>query len=320
MESFFYSVNATAPVFLVILLGYTLRRIGILDEHFVSVCNRFNFKITLPVMLFVQMTETSLRDNFSGGFVLLCAVITVLSAVGIWIGARIFLKDRHMVGAFVQAGYRSSVAVLGMALVTNIYGSGAVVPMMMVGSVPLFNVFAVLILTLEGPTHEESSLKENLLKAGKDIVTNPILLAILLGMAASWFEIRFPLMLERGMGYVADMAMPPGVGLYRSQFSRHRGIEKNQTDTGRHFYQIDGPAWRFPPNLRCAGAARRVLGRRFGHAGFPHHQHGLCYGGKYGRRRRACFQRSGLHHGALRFLFDLLGFSQSIFWPDIVLF
>ena len=148
MESFFYSVNATAPVFLVILLGYILRRIGILDEHFVSVCNRFNFKITLPVMLFVQMTETSLRDNFSGGFVLLCAVITVLSAVGIWIGARIFLKDRHMVGAFVQAGYRSSVAVLGMALVTNIYGSGAVVPMMMVGSVPLFNVFAVLILTI----------------------------------------------------------------------------------------------------------------------------------------------------------------------------
>ena len=96
MESFFYSVNATAPVFLGILLGYILRRIGILDEHFVSVCNRFNFKITLPVMLFVQMTETSLRDNFSGGFVLLCAVITVLSAVGIWIGARIFLKDRHM--------------------------------------------------------------------------------------------------------------------------------------------------------------------------------------------------------------------------------
>ena len=226
MESFFYSVNATAPVFLVILLGYTLRRIGILDEHFVSVCNRFNFKITLPVMLFVQMTETSLRDNFSGGFVLLCAVITVLSAVGIWIGARIFLKDRHMVGAFVQAGYRSSVAVLDMALVTNIYGSGAVVPMMMVGSVPLFNVFAVLILTLEGPTHEESSLKENLLKAGKDIVTNPILLAILLGMAASWFEIRFPLMLERGMGDVADMAMPQALVCIGASFQGTEALKK----------------------------------------------------------------------------------------------
>ena len=177
-------------------------------------------------MLFVQMTETSLRDNFSGGFVLLCAVITVLSAVGIWIGARIFLKDRHMVGAFVQAGYRSSVAVLGMALVTNIYGSGAVVPMMMVGIVPLFNVFAVLILTLEGPTHEESSLKENLLKAGKDIVTNPILLAILLGMAASWFEIRFPLMLERGMGYVADMAMPQALVCIGASFQGTEALKK----------------------------------------------------------------------------------------------
>lgn len=131
-----------------------------------------------------------------------------------------------MVGAFVQAGYRSSVAVLGMALVTNIYGSGAVVPMMMVGSVPLFNVFAVLILTLEGPTHEESSLKENLLKAGKDIVTNPILLAILLGMAASWFEIRFPLMLERGMGYVADMAMPQALVCIGASFQGTEALKK----------------------------------------------------------------------------------------------
>ena len=68
---FFYSVNATAPVF-----GHPfwniLRRIGILDEHFVSVCNRFNFKITLPVMLFVQMTETSLRTI--SAVVLSCSV------------------------------------------------------------------------------------------------------------------------------------------------------------------------------------------------------------------------------------------------------
>lgn len=113
-----------------------------------------------------------------------------------------------------------------MALVTNIYGSGAVVPMMMVGSVPLFNVFAVLILTLEGPTHEESSLKENLLKAGKDIVTNPILLAILLGMAASWFEIRFPLMLERGMGYVADMAMPQALVCIGASFQGTEALKK----------------------------------------------------------------------------------------------
>ena len=113
-----------------------------------------------------------------------------------------------------------------MALVTNIYGSGAVVPMMMVGSVPLFNVFAVLILTLEGPTHEESSLKENLLKAGKDIVTNPILLAILLGMAASWFEIRFPLMLERGMGYVADIAMPQALVCIGASFQGTEALKK----------------------------------------------------------------------------------------------
>ena len=226
MENFMYSINATGPVFLVIILGYILRQVGILDDHFTSVCNSFNFKITLPVMLYVQMTENNLRENFSGGFVLLCAAITTVSILGIWIGAKLFLRDKGMVGAFVQGGYRSSVAVLGMALVTNIYGSGTTVPAMMVGSVTLYNVFAVLILTLEGPQSREGSLKSNLIGSAKSIVTNPLLLAILIGMAASWFQVKLPLMLDRGLGYVADMAMPQALICIGASFQGAEAIKK----------------------------------------------------------------------------------------------
>ena len=53
-------------------------------------------------------------------------------------------------GEFVQAGYRSSAAILGVAFIQNIYGDSGMAPVMIIGCVPLFNIFAVLVLTFEG--------------------------------------------------------------------------------------------------------------------------------------------------------------------------
>ena len=47
MSDFIFSVNVTFPIFLVMVIGWVLHQIGMLDEHFVTVANRFNFKVTL---------------------------------------------------------------------------------------------------------------------------------------------------------------------------------------------------------------------------------------------------------------------------------
>ena len=52
MENFIYSVDATFAIFLVMVIGYILKQIGMLNDNFVTVANRFNFKVTLPFMLF----------------------------------------------------------------------------------------------------------------------------------------------------------------------------------------------------------------------------------------------------------------------------
>ena len=61
----------------------------------------------------------------------------------IWVLARRLLKDKTLVGEFVQASYRSSAAILGVAFIQNIYGTSGMAPLMILGSVPLFNIFAV---------------------------------------------------------------------------------------------------------------------------------------------------------------------------------
>lgn len=68
-----------------------------------------------------------------------------------WFLARIFMKDKSIIGEFVQASYRSSAAVLGAAFILNIYSDTGMVPLMIIGAVPLYNIFAVIILTVECP-------------------------------------------------------------------------------------------------------------------------------------------------------------------------
>ena len=129
MDSFIYSLNATVPVFAVMLVGYFLRRIGMLTEDFVAVANKFVFKVCLPCMLFLDLWATDIRHSFDGEYIGFCAVITLISILGIWILAKLFLKDKSQVGAFVQCSYRSSAAILGIAFIQNIYGDSGMGPL-----------------------------------------------------------------------------------------------------------------------------------------------------------------------------------------------
>ena len=100
MDSLIYSLNATVPVFLIILLGYGLRQKGIVNENFVTVTNNLNFKVTLPIYLFCDMAKSNLRQEFQPKLVLYCVIVTTVMVFGLWFLARKFLKDKTMVGAF----------------------------------------------------------------------------------------------------------------------------------------------------------------------------------------------------------------------------
>ena len=189
MDSLIYSLNATLPVFLVIVVGYVLKQIGILNDGFVKTANKFNFVVTLPVLLFVDLSTTDIIGDFDIKYVLYCALVTTVAFFGLWIAAKFLIKDKKIVGEFVQAGYRSSAAILGVAFIQNIYGDSGMAPVMIIGCVPLFNIFAVLVLTFEGK--KDGNGKGNIINSLINIVKNPIIIGIVLGVAASLLKIDF---------------------------------------------------------------------------------------------------------------------------------
>ena len=208
LENILFSLNSTMPLFLIMLLGYLLHRSGFLNDEFVASANKFVFYVALSVQLFLELGKTDVRETFDGKYVLFCFVVTAGSILVIWAAARLLLRDKSLVGEFVQASYRSSAAILGAAFLQSIYGTASMSSLMILGSVPLYNIFAVVILTVEGPTMQTGSMAQKLKKSVKGILTNPTLLGIAAGFAWSLLRLPMPTILNKTLTSIAGLTSP----------------------------------------------------------------------------------------------------------------
>ena len=226
MENFIYSVDATFPIFLVMVIGYILKQIGMLNDNFVTVANRFNFKVTLPFMLFRDISGVDIRAVFDIRYVLFCALVSTACFWIIWGGVKLFLKDQSMRGAFVQASFRSSAAVMGLAFIQNMYGSSAMGPLMIVSAVPLYNIFSVIVLTFEGARSGEVDPKQKIKAACINIVKNPIILGILAGLIVGLLGLDFPVIVDKTVNSVSQMSMPVALFSIGAGFEGRKALAK----------------------------------------------------------------------------------------------
>ena len=209
MSNLIFSLNATMPIFLTMILGLFFRKVGILDESFTSKMNKFVFKIALPVLLFQDLSDSDFSAVWDIKFVLFCFFATLLSILAVW-GLSHLLKERSARGEFIQAAYRSSAAILGIAFIQNIYGNSGMAPLMIISSVPLYNIMAVVVLAVFCPEREEITA-DFVKKTAKNIVTNPIILGIAAGLLWSVLRIPKPVILQKTVQNIAVLATPLGL-------------------------------------------------------------------------------------------------------------
>lgn len=207
MENLIFSLNATIPIFLVMIAGFVLRRIHMVDDSFVKTLNSFNYKVTLPALLVVDIAEADFYVVWDTKFVLFCFLVTLCCILTISLVSYFFIKDKLIKGEFIQASYRGSAAVLGVAFMQNIYGTSAIAPLMILATVPLYNVAAVVILSVTSPESggfDKGSLKKSL----KGIAANPIIWGIFIGMILSVARIEMPLVTNKTLHNFSVLATP----------------------------------------------------------------------------------------------------------------
>lgn len=209
MENLIFSLNATIPIFLLMVLGVFFKKTGLFQENMINGINQFVFKVTLPILLFGDLAKQDFAKAWNGKFVAFCFVVTLVS-ISLVALMSMALKDKSQRGEFIQGAYRSSAAVLGIAFITNIYGNSGMAPLMIIGSVPLYNIMAVVVLSFTNP--DQGGMSPALIKKTlKGIVTNPIIIGILSGALWSVLRIPMPTILAKTVSNLGGLTTPLGL-------------------------------------------------------------------------------------------------------------
>lgn len=225
MENLLFCLNATVPVFMLMVLGFFFRRIRLFNDAFVSQANKFVFTIALPVLVFRDLATTDFISAWDTSFVLFCFGITLLCILLAFF-LSLFFRKKYSQGEFIQAAYRSSAALLGIALIQNIYGDSGMAPLMIIGSVPLYNIMAVVVLEFFKPDqgNKKGFDKKLIFHTLKGILTNPILIGIFLGILWSVLRVPMPKMLDKTLIHVSNLATPLGLMAMGATFDIKRAF------------------------------------------------------------------------------------------------
>lgn len=223
MENLVFSLNATVPIFLMMVLGMLFRKLGWMDEEFAAKMNKFVFLIPLPVLLFGDLAKVDFKEVWNIKFVIFCFVVTFIC---ITIAALVSCIRKTVQSRGIYTGFvPNSAALLGIAFIENIYGNAGMAPLMIIGSVPLYNVMAVIVLSFFHPERKAID-KAVWIKTLKGIVTNPIIIGIVAGLISSACKIPMPVILNKTVTSIGGMSTPMGLMAMGATFDFRKALGK----------------------------------------------------------------------------------------------
>ncbi len=119
-------------------------------------------------------------------------------------------------------------------------------PLMIIGSVPLYNIMAVIVLSFFQP--EQKGLDSKVLKKTLiGILTNPIILGIVAGFVWSALKIPMPQILNKTATSIGATATPLGLMAMGAMFDIHKALGKAKPAVTATFIKLIGLCALFLP-------------------------------------------------------------------------
>ena len=204
MENLILAFNVVLPLFICIVLGYFLRRIGMLETPTRRSINKLSFKVFLPIYLFNSIYTTDLSAAFNGKLVALCTlgILGIFTVLMLTIPRIEKMNPRR--GVMIQGIFRSNYALFGLPVALSLCGEDKIGPASLIVSVivPIFNILAVI--TLEVFRGGKPSVKKIL----RGIVANPLIIASLLGVLCNAVSLPIPSAVQKGLTDLGRVATP----------------------------------------------------------------------------------------------------------------
>ena len=120
-EQFIAAASITGPVIIILLLGYLLKKIRLVNQAFVAGGNKLIFNVSLPCFLFLSIATGSLKQGLNLPLILFAITATITSVVVIWYYAKWFFEPEK-IAVFTQCAFRGNMAIISLALCVSAFG------------------------------------------------------------------------------------------------------------------------------------------------------------------------------------------------------
>ncbi len=200
-------LNVVLPVFLIIALGFFIRRIGFVDKFFLDKISLLAYFVAVPALLVWKVGTASFQLNFNPRLILASYAAVLGCALVAHLTARIFRLPPREVGSFTQGSFWGNMTYIGLPILLAAYGeAGLQRGGVLIGFLtPLVNAAAVL--ALVWPLKRTLDWK-SIVDLRNALITNPIILSCFSGLLLSRFSVPFPAFLVNFLRFLSDLALP----------------------------------------------------------------------------------------------------------------
>ena len=204
METFLLALRLVTPMCIFMIIGYMLQRKNFFTEQALAGINKFLFKFILPINIAKSIYSSNIRNggNWNVIIFVMCAT-TVLNLICAVVMPRLE-SDRRKIPVMIQGVAKSNYVLIGLSMVAMIYGDNIGMAGVMVAATALFNnTFSTIF--FEYYRGKKISVGSFI----KKIVTNPLVMSGLIGLAINLSGIRLPDIIANDVvGKISSCANP----------------------------------------------------------------------------------------------------------------
>ena len=210
LQNFIDSVNIVLPIFLLIVLGFVLKRLNFASAKFYDDAEKFVFNVALPVQLFLNVAfDSSLNGGSYGRLIIFCVIsVTVAFLLALTL-VPLIIKDNAIRGSVIQNCFRSNFAILGIPLAANLAGDTGklLISILMPFVIIMYNVYTVIEMNIFAPSELKKTPKQLLTSIIKSTLTNPLIIAVVLALPmliTGWRPSENFAFAEKTLDYISD--------------------------------------------------------------------------------------------------------------------
>ena len=209
LSNFFEIFLLISPVFILIILGNILRRIGVPDLSFWEVNDKLVYWVLIPALLFHHISQINLSSSmfYSYGVVILSGLF-IVTIVAITLGKLLGYSPESW-SSILQGAARHN-AFIALAIAGSLFGDeglaiGAVFMLLYVPSINIV-VISIMVSSLNQPGQTDS--KKGIANIFVELIKNPFILAMIAGLIFSLIDSEKIILIYETSGLLGSAALP----------------------------------------------------------------------------------------------------------------